>query len=109
MNLDELNKLSGEAGRLERLAGQQKRNEEFFAQIRKSDKPLSVAIHDLGHWHEKERSLLQGLINEFGSDILRLAEMRAEARARLYSTQAQMARRQIEAVIGTQQKEGDAQ
>lgn len=100
MNLEELNKLDGQALRLERMANEVKGQEECFAAIRKGDKPLFVAMSELGHWREKERSLLQGIINEFGSDILRIAEMRMEELARRHNTQAQMIRRQIAAAIG---------
>ena len=95
MNLQELNDLNsganshdGKAGRIENLANR-------LAELRKSDQPLMVAYKSMGNWDGEIRSVIEGIINEHGSDLLRIVEMRFAASARQERASAKMKREQI--------------
>lgn len=104
MNLDELNGLANEATKLDREAERTKESEESFAKLRTEGKPLWIEMTQSGvlRYREHDHSFLQGVINEFGNEILRLAELRKHERARSLRIKASMIRKQIEAALGPQ-------
>lgn len=108
MNLDELNGLNNTARDEDALAERLKKSSAEFAKLRTEGRPLYVEMtHSSGtlRYQEHNHSFLQGIINEYGSEILRLAELRKETKAREHQVKAAMIRKQIEAAIG---KQGEA-
>ena len=104
MNLNELNDLNIAAKAEEGKAAKLKESSALFAKLRTVGRPLYVEMTqtcDL-HYREYDHSFLQGVINEYGSEILRLAELRHETKAREHQMKASMIRKQIEAAIGAQ-------
>lgn len=108
MTLDELNDLNNAARKQEHEAENLKRSSALFAKLRTEGRPLYVEMtHGSGElrYREHDHSFLQGIINEYGIEILRLAELRQETKAREHQVKAAMIRKQIEAAIG---KQGEA-
>jgi uncharacterized protein involved in exopolysaccharide biosynthesis len=81
MTLDELRKIENEASVLESKATRAKASHELFARLRKEGKPLYVELTQGAslRYSDDSHSFLQGVLNELGPEILRLAEMRKEA------------------------------
>lgn len=97
--LNELRALEGEAGKMELRATAAKQMQERMAAIRTGETPLMVAYKGLGHWQNEIQSLIEGVINEFGTDLLRIVEMRQEAFARKCKTEAQAKRAHLQAFV----------
>lgn len=107
MTLDELNDLNNAARAEEGTAAKLKESSALFAKLRTEGRPLYVEMTQSGQlrYREYDNSFLQGIINEYGIEILRLAELRRETKAREHQVKAAMIRKQIEAAIG---KQGEA-
>ena len=58
-----------------------------------------TVIYGLGNWQDEIRSLVEGVINEFGADLLRIVEMRQEAFARKCKTEAAAKRMQLATIV----------
>lgn len=102
MTLEELNNLENQAKKLEYEADREKGSQEIFAKLRTGGEPLYV---ELAHkntlrYREYDHSFIQGVINELGPEILRIAEMRKAAREREIRTKARAIRESIKAFLG---------
>lgn len=104
LSLSELNALKAEADVADRRAASSAALQERLRQIRIGDAPLMVAYKNLGHWQSDIRSLIEGVLNEFGADMLRIIEMREEAFARKCKTEAAAKRAQLLTVVAEEQK-----
>lgn len=104
LSLSELNALKAEADVADRSAASSAALQERLRQIRIGDAPLMVAYKNLGHWQDDIRSLIEGVLNEFGADMLRIIEMRQEAFARKCKTEAAAKRAQLLTVVAEEQK-----
>lgn len=104
LSLSELNALKAEADVADRRAASSAELQERLRQIRIGDAPLMVAYQNLGHWQDDLRSLIEGVLNEFGADMLRIIEMRQEAFARKCKTEAAAKRAQLLTVVAEEQK-----
>lgn len=100
MTLDELNQLKKEAERCQREASCAKTLRDKMVSIRNGEKPLMVAYKALSNWDDSIKSAIEGIINECGHDLLRIVEMRQDARARLKSEQAKQKLAVISAALG---------
>lgn len=100
MTLDELNNLKKQADEDRRAAAAAKNLSAELAAIRNGEKPLMVAYKGLGSWNEHLKSAIEGIINECGSDLLRIAEMRLESQARHKSVQSRQKLAALEAALG---------
>ncbi len=104
LSLSELNALKTEADVADRRAASSAALQERLRQIRIGDAPLMVAYKNLGHRENDIRSLIEGVLNEFGADMLRIIEMRQEAFARKCKTEAAAKRAQLLTVVAEEQK-----
>lgn len=102
MTLDELNALKKEADALHWEAQRARELSQSLAAIRNGEKPLMPAYKALGNWNDKTISAIEGIINECGSDLLRIVEMRQDAYARLKSEQSKQKLAAISAALGDQ-------
>lgn len=104
MNLNELNDLNISAKAEEGKAAKLKESSALFAKLRTAGRPLYVEMTQTSElrYREYDQSFLQGIINEYGCEILRLAELRHETKAREHQVKATLIRKQIEAAIGKQ-------
>lgn len=102
MKLDELNELKSDADKFQREASNIKGLSDRLAHIRNGEKPLMVAYKELGNWNEHVKSAIEGIINECGCDLLRIVEMRLDAKARLKREQARQKLAAIESALGEQ-------
>lgn len=105
--LKELNELENAALVAERKARDTRHVQESLRSIRIGDKPLMVVYKGMGHWEEHMKSLIEGVINECGPDLLRIVEMRQEAFARRCTAQARQMRAALAAAVDPEpSKEG---
>ena len=106
MTLDELNDLNSAARKLESDVVRLKETSANLAKLRTDGRPLYVEMTQSGilRYREHDHSLLQGIINEYGIEILRLGELRTETKARELQVKAAIVRKQIEAAIGKQEE-----
>ncbi len=104
LSLSKLNALKAEADVADRRAASSAELQERLRQIRIGDAPLMVAYKNLGHWQNDIRSLIEGVLNEFGADMLRIIEMRQEAFARKCKTEAAAKRAQLLTVVAEEKK-----
>lgn len=102
MTLDDLNALKKEAESLHWEAAKAKELSKKLANIRNEENPLMVAYKQLGNWNDHVKSAIEGIINECGSDLLRIVEMRQDAYARLKSEQSKQKLAAISAALGDQ-------
>lgn len=102
MTLEELNDLKKQAESDEWAAKKATLRANEMADIRKKEgNALTAFLAQTGHWQDKElRALIGEVINECAHDILRIAEMRQEALARLKKEQAKMKLAAIAALLG---------
>ncbi len=104
LSLSELNGLKSEADAADRKAARSGILQEQLRQIRIGDAPLMVAYRNLGHWQDDIKSLIEGVLNEFGADMLRIVEMRQDAFARKCKTEAAAKRAQLLTVVAEEPK-----
>lgn len=102
MTLEELNELKKQADSDEWAAKKATIKANELAELRKREgNALTVFLAQTGHWQDKElRALIEEVINECAHDILRIAEMRQEALARLKKEQAKIKLAAISALLG---------
>lgn len=104
MKLEELNELKKEASACEDRARRANQMADDLASIRNGETPLMVAYKNMGAWNEDKKPLIEGVINEFGADILRVIEMRQEAYARQQRAMAKQKHAALAAVLGESQE-----
>lgn len=103
LTLGELNRLNSEASAADGKAARVALLQEQLRNIRVGDAPLMVAYKSMGHWQDEAKSLIEGVINEFGADLLRIVEMRQEAFARQCKTEAATKRAQLATMVAAEQ------
>ena len=97
--LKQLNELQSNQARALAQAGRSKRFQERLAIVRTSDKPLMVWMKGSGQYEADLRDYIEGVINEFGPELLRVLELRQEALARKHSAEAAVIRAQLATVV----------
>lgn len=88
LTLKQLQKLASEVDSLDGKAAACKRLSDRLAAIRNGEKPLIGAYKALCSWEAEVQSAIEGVINELGPDLLRIAEMRNDAAARRFKVEA---------------------
>lgn len=103
MTLDELQKIEQDAKDLEYKADTAKRSHETFAKLRTDGKSLYEEIAHGGalRYREDDRAFIQGVLNELGPEILRIAELRKAAYERGCRAKARAMRASLNAFLGT--------
>lgn len=102
MTLEELNELKRQADSDEWSAKKAAIKANELADLRKKEgNALTEFLAQSSHWQDKDlRALIEEVINECAHDILRIAEMRQEALARLKKEQAKMKLTAISEFLG---------
>lgn len=99
LTLGELNRLNSDATAADAKASRASMVQDQLQKIRVGDAPLMVVYKNMGHWQDEAKSLIEGVINEFGADLLRIVEMRQEAFARRCKTEAATKRAQLATMV----------
>ena len=108
MTLNELNELERQAKVAEAKAASAKRLQVKLANIRTGERPLMAAYKAMGAWDDDAKSAIEGIINEHGSDLLRIVELRQVAFARSCAAQASTHRLAITALLGEEKEDIDS-
>ena len=98
--LSELNQIQRDIVTAEQEISRAKRHSARLAEIRNGEKPLDSRLQiDPYNREDPIRLMLAGAVNEFGPDMLRVLEMREDAKARAASARVRQLKAALNAAV----------
>jgi hypothetical protein len=102
LTLRDLEKIQSDIDGLERQARDTQNLEKGIAGIRTGEKPLMDWYRDSSPYRQTEKSAIDGVINEFGPDLMRIVEMRLAALAREKKVAVATKRAQLATIVAVE-------